>query len=135
MAENLVQIGVLAERVQLGVQTLRYYERRGLLKPKAIKQSGYRLYGDQAFRTLIFIRNAKQLGFSLNEVGQLLELRGTGEMACQEVVDKAKSRLTDVQTRIKILKDIEKSIKGLIRRCESRENTTNCPILSGMEKT
>ncbi len=96
-----MQIGELAKQGGVGVQTLRFYERRGLLPEPKRKESGYRVYGQGELHRLRFIRHAKALGFSLKEIGEILKMRQRGECPCGEVIGIAERHLQDVERQIK----------------------------------
>lgn len=131
--QNLFQIGVIAEKANVNIQTLRYYERRNILKPAQVKDSGYRLYTEDAVKTVSFIKHAQELGFKLNEIKQLLSLRTPSVSRCDSVRKRAKARLSDVQEKMKMLRQIEKTLKVLIKDCENNKTSKECPIISGLE--
>lgn len=131
--QKLYQIGSLAKIAKVNVQTIRYYERREILKPKITNESGYRLYGDEAIKTISFIKNAQELGFSLKDIKELLGLRNSSKSRCKKVHAKASEKLSDVQEKIKMLKGIEKTLKKLIKDCGNNETSTDCPIIESME--
>lgn len=133
MAEHLLTIGVAAKRTGISVQAVRYYERRGLVLPGARRDSGYRLYGEDAVRRIRFIRNAQSLGFSLDEIRSLLELRVSRRSQCARVARRAEEKLLAVRFRLESLRAMEASLSALIRACRASEATARCPILSGLE--
>ena len=92
--ENLMQIGEIAQLTGLNIQSLRYYERRKILKPTKKKSSGYRLYDKQSVRTLKFIKNAQELGFSLSEIEELLKLRVTSPSRASKVRERAAEKFS-----------------------------------------
>ncbi len=126
-------IGKLARRAGVNIQTIRYYERLGLLLHAGRKESGYRLYDNEAFKRLKFIRHAKELGFTLEEIRGLLELRLESSKACERVKEKAQAKLQNVQQKIKALKGVEKILKELVHACDTRRTTEECPILRSIE--
>ncbi len=130
--ENL-KIGVVAKRSNVNVQTIRYYERRGILKPEKTLESGYRLYTEDSVKTIKFIKHAQELGFKLEEIKGLLNLRTPSVSRCQTVRKKAKLRLEGVQTKIAMLKQIEKTLKQLINNCQKNKTSNECPIIESME--
>lgn len=127
--KNLVTIGKLAKQAQVGVQTLHYYERRSLLKPRLRKTSGYRLYDNEAVKTVRFIKHAQELGFTLNEIEGLLKLRAKTKSQCSKVVSKAQSKLVLVDEKISALQKIKRSLDDLILECHSNTSDSECPIL------
>lgn len=132
MTEKMT-IGSLAKRSGVNVQTVRYYERRRLLSPDSRRESGYRLYGDEALKKIRFIKNAQALGFTLVEISKLLQLRVSHRAHCRDVKSRALAKLKDVQAKIASLKALERTLLGLIRACQSRATTDQCPILKSLE--
>lgn len=132
MDEELT-IGRVAKWAGVNVQTVRYYERRGLLLPDGRRDSGYRLYGEEAVRKLLFIRNAQGLGFSLDEIARLLRLRVGRTVRCGKVKRRAQARLKTVQGKIAGLRAMERVLQRLIRTCSVRGTTDRCPILESLE--
>ena len=133
MNNELMQIGIIAKKANVNIQTLRYYERRKILKPQVVKESGYRLYGEDAVKTVQFIKNAQELGFKLEDIKELLNLRNSTPTRCQKVRGKAKTKLEDVQEKIKMLRWIEKTLKKLVKDCENNKTSSDCPIINNME--
>ncbi|MGE3760303.1 MAG: MerR family DNA-binding protein, partial [Pseudobdellovibrionaceae bacterium] len=112
---------------------IRFYERRGILKPVRREDSGYRKYDADSLKRLHFIRQAKELGFSLKEIQDLLGLRIRSVETCNRVRIKATEKLEEVQKKISQLKGLEKTMKALISDCENRQVSDCCPILEKME--
>lgn len=133
MSEHYLQIGVVAKRARVNVQTIRYYERRGLVSPEDHRESGYRLYSGEAVKKIRFIKNAQELGFTLGEILGLLKLQVSHRSKCGEVKRKAEGKLNDVRSRIDSLKAIEKALIELVDTCRSRAATDSCPILKSLE--
>ncbi len=133
MKRKLIQIGELAKISNVPIATIRYYEKRDLLKPTKIKDSGYRLYSTDAEKTVGFVKHAQELGFSLEEIKQLINLRAPSTGRCKRVRDRAKSKLDDVREKIKMLSQIEITLEQLINDCEKNKTSTKCPIIEGME--
>ncbi|MBI4395794.1 MAG: MerR family transcriptional regulator [Elusimicrobia bacterium] len=126
-------IGKVAKRAGVNIQTVRYYERRGFIKPDARRDSGYRLYGEDTVRRILFIKNAQELGFTLKETDRLLRLSVGKKDRCEDVRKKAEAHFEDVQDKIKRLKSIEKVLGELIRTCLKKGRTDPCPILRSLE--
>ena len=126
-------IGQLAKKAHVNVQTIRFYERRGILKPIRREDSGYRKYDDDSLKRLHFIRQAKELGFSLKEIHELLSLRVRSVQTCDWVRAKASEKLEEIRKKIIQLRDLEKTMKELILDCENRQVSDCCPILEKME--
>jgi len=130
---SLWTIGRLAREAGVQPATLRYYERLGLLRPERRTASGYRLYGPGALGRLRFIRRAQALGFSLEEVAQLLALSEDRRAPAAEVKRIARARLADVEARIRDLERIREGLKALEARCSGRGTSLECPILAALQ--
>lgn len=126
-------IGKVARQSGVNIQTVRYYERRGLLAPAKRTDSGYRLYAHEAVRIISFIKNAQGLGFSLDEIARLLRLRVGRKMQCGKVKKQAQARIKIVQEKIAGLQAMEKVLNRLIQTCSARGTTDLCPILESLE--
>ena len=132
MASGLT-IGQLAKAVGVNVQTIRYYERRRLLSPTVRTPSGYRMYGDEAFQRLRFIQNAQALGFTLEEIAGLLNLRVDSAARCGDVQRRAQAKLAKVEAKLCDLEAMARVLKNLIRSCKAGQPTERCPILKSLE--
>ncbi len=128
-------IGRLASAAGVNIQTVRYYERRGLMPKAPRTRSGYRQYGDEAVARLRFIRRAQDLGFSLEEIRGLLELRvrGTSSVACEQVEAKTRQKISLVEGKIRELKGIRRGLEQLVSACQTRNPTGDCPILEALD--
>ena len=128
MSETLT-IGELAEAGGIGVETVRFYERKGLLAPPPRSPAGYRQYSPETVDRVRFIRRAQSLGFALREIAELLDLRVNEVGACAPVEAQARDKLEQVTGKIAELRRIESALRRLVRACEAREPTGECPIL------
>lgn len=128
-----ITIGRVAKAAGVSIDTVRFYERRGLVSPSARRASGYRVYREDAVRRLTFIRRAQELGFSLKEIAALLRLRSGGGVRCDRVRVAAGRHLEDVRARVRALKRIEAVLDELVRTCERNGATDGCPILQSLE--
>jgi len=126
--------GQLAERSGVGLETIRYYERKGLLPPPARSRSGYRQFAAEAVDRLRFIRQAQHLGFSLKEIQELLSLRIDPNASCSEVRQRAQAKIGEIEQRLRGLQRMRKVLWRLTEACEGRGPTTTCPILEALEK-
>ena len=126
-------IGQLAGRAGVGVETVRFYERKGLLKQPDRRDSGYRMFDDAAVRRLRFIRRAKELGFTLQEIKDLLDVRVDATATCAEVKDRAEAKIADIADKIKTLEQMKKALVKLTRTCRGVGPTSDCPILDAMD--
>ena len=119
-----MRIGQLAEQAEVNVQTVRFYERRGLLPEPTRKESGYRIYGSEDVHRLRFIRHAKTLGFSLNEIATILHMREIGKCPCGEVTKIGEKHLRDVGQQIERLRrfqgELSRAVKTWKRLGEQR---------------
>ena len=127
-------IGQVARHAAVGIETVRFYERQGLLEEPARKHSGYRQYGEDVVARLRFIRRAKELGFSLKEIKELLALRVDPTTTCAQVRSKAAAKLADVEQKIEALQRIRKALVKLTAVCRGRGPTSECPILDALDK-
>lgn len=125
-------IGEVARRVGIGVETVRFYEREGLVASPPRSASGYRLFPDEAVDRLRFVRRAKELGFTLDEIRSLLDLRVRPGAACDDVREIAVARLADVEARIADLRRIAEVLGRLVTACDADRDTADCPILDAI---
>jgi len=131
---SAVTIGQLAKDVGVNIQTVRYYERLKLLAPTARMPSGYRLYGTAEVQRLRFIKNAQALGFTLQEIMDLLNLRVSSAARCGDVQRRAQAKLAQVESKVHDLEALAQALKGLIRACQAGQPTDRCPILKCLEE-
>lgn len=126
-------IGQLAKQTQVSIDTLRYYEKEGIITPPERTESGYRQYSEDYIDRLIFIKKAQELGFSLTEIIELLSLQHSSEPdLCDEVQEKAKNKLKDIKEKMDMLDRMKQVIESLICACENRETGEECPILNSL---
>lgn len=125
-----LSIGQLAKHAGVGVDTVRYYERDGLLSPAGRLASGYRRYGVTELKRLRFIRRAKALGFSLEDIRSLLTL--SEQQSVAEVKRAAQTKLTDIEQRINELERIRSGLRTLIAACPGHGRAEACPILNAL---
>jgi MerR family mercuric resistance operon transcriptional regulator len=129
-----LKIGKVARNAGLAIDTVRYYEREGLLQKPARTASGYRHYTTDAVARLRFIRQAKELGFSLAEIKDLLALRVTPGKSCADVRAHAEHKIADVDRRIASLKRVRGALVTLASACTGRGPVSQCPILEALER-
>lgn len=127
-------IGKLAKQCGVGVETIRFYEREGLISQPERKPSGYRLYPREAVDQVHFILQSKDLGFSLKEIRELLNLRLDGKQACEEVRSLAEAKVAEIEKKIALLQRMETTLGELVVACNSNKKTESCPILRAIEK-
>lgn len=125
-----IGIGNLARRAGVGIDTVRYYEREGLLAPSRRLPSGYRRYSEAELTRLRFIRRSQALGFSLKEIRELLALSAHSDVA--RVKRRAQAKLDDVEKRIAELQRIRSGLATLIDACPGHGRARDCPILQAL---
>ncbi|MBI1330942.1 MAG: MerR family DNA-binding protein [Alphaproteobacteria bacterium] len=123
-----VQRAELAKRTGSNLETVRYYEKAGLMPEPQRNRSGYRIYGDYHIRRLRFILRARELGFTLEEVRGLLALVDGGHQTCAEVQARTERHLADVRAKIADLKRIERVLAKTTSACSGLD-VPDCPIL------
>ena len=125
-------IGALAKAANIGVETIRYYQRRGLVAEPDKPYGSIRHYDDQALARLQFIRTAQGLGFSLDEIGGLLTLQdGTH---CDEARVLGGQKLAKVREKISSLRRIERTLEGLVQACCTEQGDVKCPLITSLYK-
>ena len=132
-ADNGLTVGQLARKVGLGVETIRFYERRGLIEDPPRRPSGYRQYPPEAVDRLRFVRNAKTLGFTLDEIRELLELRSQPSENREQVRARSRVKIEDIDQRIAALVRMKHALSTLVDACEHHLDLPGCPILSALE--
>lgn len=131
MALTIRQVATAAA---VNVQTIRYYERRGLFPTPRRTPAGYRQYADNAVARLRFIKHAQELGFSLHEIQELLGLRVRHGAACETVERKTRQKIDVVHQRIRDLQRMKRTLERLAAACTARRPTDDCPILDVLEE-
>jgi MerR family transcriptional regulator, copper efflux regulator len=126
-------IGRLAREVRVNLETVRYYERRGLLLKPPRSASGYRLFPQEAARRLRFIRRAQQLGFSLQEIRELLSLRVSPRARSADVRRRAEAKIADIDAKISTLDSMKKTLLKLTKVCAGCGPIAECPILESLD--
>ncbi len=127
-------IGQLARSAGVGVETIRFYERKGLVEEPPRRASGYRQYDLEAVRRIRFIRHAKELGFTLREIKELLDLRVGPDCRCGEVLKLAQVRMADIEQRISDLRKMSRALSALTRDCQQGRPSAACPILDALDR-
>jgi Hg(II)-responsive transcriptional regulator len=128
-----LSIGQVATAADVNIQTIRYYERRGLFPAPRRTAAGYRQYSGDAVARLRFIKHAQELGFSLNEIQDLLGLRVRHGAACDAVERRTRLKIEVVQQRIRDLQRMKRTLERLAAACAARRPTDDCPILEVLE--
>ena len=129
-----MRIGALAEAAGVNVPTVRYYERRGIIPRPPRTASGYRQYDPAVLDRIRFIKRAQELGFTLEEISDLLALRVHRARACTAVEKATQAKLDDVEAKIRDLQRLQDVLCRLVRSCQDREPTNECPILAVLDE-
>ena len=127
-----MRIGTAAARAGVNVQTLRYYERRGVLPRSPRRTSGYREFSDEAVRVVRFVKRAQDLGFTLDEIEELLRLRHDKRRDRVRVRTVAAKRIQDIEHKIAELQAMKKALSHLLHCCEGG-STLECPIIEALD--
>ncbi|SRR5581483_7076532 len=126
-------IGQVARRAGVGVETVRFYERQGLLDEPDRRESGYRQYTEAVILRLRFIRRAKELGFTLKEIRELIALRRDPSATRAEVRQQATAKITDIEAKIRDLQRMKEALLKLTASCGGRGPASGCPILEALD--
>ena len=126
-------IGRLAREADVSTDTVRFYERKGLLSEVARSESGYRQYGEEAVQRLKFIRRAKALGFTLGEISDLLDLNTNDHESCKEAGERAERTIARIDAQIAELGRMRDALGDLVEACRTRTPLGDCPILHTLE--
>jgi MerR family mercuric resistance operon transcriptional regulator len=129
---NGLTIGQVARQAGVGVETIRFYERKGLVEQPAKPASGFRRYPVEAVQRVRFIQRAKSLGFSLREIAELLDLRLGAVMNCDDVLLRAETKVGEIEKKVEGLTRMKEALGKLIAACASRGDSTKCPILEAL---
>lgn len=130
----LLTIGGVAKRANVGVETIRFYEREGLISEPPRRASGYRVYPESTVDRLRFIKRAKDLGFSLREIKELLELRIAPGATCEQIKGRAKSKIGDIEEKMRTLKRMKQALDRLTEACSGNGSVSDCPILEALDE-
>jgi len=128
-----LKIGEVAERGGVNLQTIRYYEREKLLPEPPRLASGYRVYPDQTVRRVRFIKRAQEIGFTLAEIRELLEIRTDGGRDSAEVRALANTKITDIEEKIQTLLRMKDALGRITERCSGCGPASECPILESID--
>ena len=132
----MLTIGKIAASLQVSTDSIRFYEREGLLSPAKKSEGGYRLYTEEAVRRLNFIKHAQQCGFSLSEIRELLEIKGYDKACCNDVYRVAIEKKLRLESKIKAFKVMSQALSKLIEICSHDAKPLDaCPILSALESS
>ncbi len=129
MTQIPLTIGRLAKAAEVNVETIRYYQRVGLIVEPTKPLEGFRVYSSEVINRIRFIKRAQKLGFSLQDIAHLLEL---GEGHCNDVREQAEVKLKQIEVQIKDLQSIRKTLKNLISECNTGGESERCPIVQSL---
>ncbi|NKB89255.1 MAG: MerR family DNA-binding protein [Acidobacteria bacterium] len=128
-------IGSVAEQAGVGVETVRYYQRRGLIPVPPKAAAGFRHYPDETVARIRFIKRAQELGFSLVEIDELLSLRVSPEASCADVQRRALSKIAELDRKIATVAAMREALVSLVTTCEEgTASATECPILEALDE-
>lgn len=136
-ANGPYRIGELAARTGLTRDTLRYYERRGLILPPKRSAGGYRVYSPSVLERLRFITQAQSVGLTLAEIGDLASYQKGGRARCRRVHDLLAARLTDLEAKLAALHELERSLRRYLQECERAlavQAEPECPVVAELER-
>lgn len=126
-------IGHVAKQAEVNIQTVRYYERKGLVIPADRTDSGYRTYTAAAVQRIRFIKQAQAIGFTLREIEELLSLRVAQDSTCADIRKRAEDKVTDVDVKILKLQAMRQALLLLIGRCDNDSSVKECPIIEALD--
>lgn len=127
-------ISRLAQQGGVNLETIRYYERQGLLPKPPRTPAGYRMFPSEAARRVRFIKRAQELGFSLNEIRELLSLRMKPGAKRADIRARADAKLADIEQKIRTLERMKRALRGLTEQCDWCGPLAECPILDSLDE-
>lgn len=130
---KIMKIGEVAKLSGTGIETIRFYEREGLLLEPERRPSGYRQYDEATVERLEYIRRAKELGFTLAEIKELLEL-SFAHSNCDHIRQRADAKITDIEQKIRSLQQMKRSLGKIVERCRKKNSTDDCPLVHKAKK-
>ena len=128
-----MRIGKVAKQVGITVETIRFYEKRGLIEPPRRNESGYRDYPEDVVQLVSFIKRAKELGFSLKEIKNLMSLRFTPGTTCSEVKKQTIEKIADIDRKVDDLLKIKGALTELVSVCPGQGPLNHCTIMEALE--
>ena len=128
-----LKVGEVAKQAGVNLQTIHYYERRGLLPKPPRTGSNYRAYPEDAVLRVRFIKRAQELGFTLKEIKELLSLRAAPRTRCADVRERAEAKVQDIDRKVGTLQAMRKALNKLIGECSGSGPVSQCPILEALD--
>ncbi|MGE3406408.1 MAG: MerR family transcriptional regulator [Pirellulales bacterium] len=129
-----MKIGEVARLSGTSIETIRFYEREGLLLEPERRPSGYRQYDEATVERLGYIRRAKELGFTLTEIKELLDL-SFAHSNCDHIRQRAEDKISDIQQKIRSLQLMKRSLGKIVERCGKKNSTDDCPLVHKAKKS
>lgn len=127
-----LKVGEVARRAGVNLQTVHYYERRGLLPKPPRTGANYRAFPEEAVQRVRFVKRAQKLGFTLKEIQELLSLRAEPRTRCADVRERAEAKVQDMERRIRSLQAMRRALRKLIGECMGNGPVSRCPILDAL---
>jgi len=130
---TLLNIGQVAKRTGVTVETVRFYEKQGLIAAPQRSETGYRQYPPETVKRVRFIQHAKEVGFTLKDIGELLALRREPGTSCADIKLRATQKIEAVDQKIRDLKRIRDALARMVMKCSGRGALSKCPILEELD--
>jgi MerR family copper efflux transcriptional regulator len=127
-------VGTAARRAAVKIDTIRYYERRALLPRSPRTEAGYRTFTEETVQRVRFIKHAQALGFTLNEIKQLLALRLTPGKTCADVRSRTEAKIAGIERKIRSLQDMKRALQQLVSACKSDGPASKCSFLENLNE-
>jgi Hg(II)-responsive transcriptional regulator len=131
---EILSIGEVARRAGVGIETVRFYEREGLLEEPPRRASGYRQYSEEVIKRIGFIKRAKELGFSLKEITELLLLRVDAQTSCDEVKQRTEAKIAEVERKVVELQRMRQALLQVHSLCTGSGPIGRCPMLEALDQ-
>ncbi len=128
----MLRISQVAKESGVGAETVRFYESKGLIETVGRSASGYRQFPASTIDQIRFIQQAKRLGFTLNEISELIDLKNAPDANCTEIRKAAKAKIADIQEKIESLEQIKTTLQPLVDQCKSTDPISDCPIINSL---
>jgi Hg(II)-responsive transcriptional regulator len=128
-----LSVGQLAKNTRVNIETIRYYERRGLIPPPPRRESGYRQFSKDTIARVRFIKRAQEVGFTLKEISELLSLRVAPDTTCADFKERTLGKISEVEQKIRALQRIKKALVKLKAACRGQGPTSECTILGALD--
>lgn len=133
MSDKALRSGEVAAAAGVNIETLRYYERRGILDEPPRRASGYREYPPEAVQIVRFVKRAQELGFTLEVIQELLALRDSETRTCGDVRELAELKIGEINEKLRQLRAMKRALAKLVSSCEDGASARECPILEALD--